>query len=201
MPIADKKQDEEKHAGSTVIAGNFEMSVINGKIVLQALQQETVEPGDVFIAGGAVKGEAGDGLSASAEIIAQAKGDRSIVFKKRRRHNYRAKKAQRQQHTIIRIVAVSDKMSVEGPPPVNAPKAQGLPTASRLTRAGNKEDEAQLRALAEDLEAAAERMGASLNRAIDSVRTALDPERESATRKRFEAEFAGAGGNWLQGLA
>ena len=36
----------------------------------------------------------------------QAKADKVIVFKKRRRHNYRRKNGHRQQHTILKIVSV-----------------------------------------------------------------------------------------------
>ena len=49
-----------------------------------------------------------DGLTVAAEIIAQAKADKVTVFKKRRRHNYRRKKGHRQQHTILKIVAIGD---------------------------------------------------------------------------------------------
>ena len=43
------------------------------------------------------------------EIIAQAKADKVIVFKKKRRHNYRRKAGHRQQHTILRILAIGDE--------------------------------------------------------------------------------------------
>ena len=42
----------------------------------------------------------------AAEIIAQAKCEKVIVFKKRRRHNYRRRNGHRQQHTILKIVSV-----------------------------------------------------------------------------------------------
>ena len=61
---------------------------------------------DVLLAGeGAELRDAG-GVSVAAEIIAQAKGDKVIVFKKRRRHNYRRRNGHRQQHTILKIVSV-----------------------------------------------------------------------------------------------
>ena len=47
-----------------------------------------------------------DGLTVSAEIIAQAKADKVTVFKKKRRHNYRRKRGHRQQHTILKITAI-----------------------------------------------------------------------------------------------
>ncbi|MDI1294911.1 MAG: 50S ribosomal protein L21 [bacterium] len=79
------------------------------KIVVEKLAGEagdTIMLDDVLLAG-----EGGDfkdtaGLSVAAEIIAQAKGEKVIVFKKRRRHNYRRKNGHRQRHTILRIVSI-----------------------------------------------------------------------------------------------
>lgn len=67
---------------------------------------ETITLGDILLAG-----EGGDladvaGVTVSAEIIAQAKSEKVIVFKKRRRHNYRRKNGHRQQLTLLRIVSV-----------------------------------------------------------------------------------------------
>ena len=67
---------------------------------------ETITLGDVLIAG--KDGEVVDAssISVSAEIIAQAKSEKVIVFKKRRRHNYRRKNGHRQQMTLLRITSV-----------------------------------------------------------------------------------------------
>jgi large subunit ribosomal protein L21 len=46
-------------------------------------------------------------VTVSAEIIAQTRGEKVVVFKKRRRHNYRRKAGHRQQITVLRITAVS----------------------------------------------------------------------------------------------
>ena len=67
---------------------------------------ERVTLGDVLLAGDGAELRPAQGLSVAAEIIAQAKGEKVIVFKKRRRHNYRRKKGHRQQHTILRIVGI-----------------------------------------------------------------------------------------------
>lgn len=68
---------------------------------------ETITLGDVLLAG--KDGEAVDAakVSVSAEIIAQAKSEKVVVFKKRRRHNYRRKNGHRQQMTLLRIVSVA----------------------------------------------------------------------------------------------
>lgn len=79
------------------------------KIVVEKLdgaEGDTVTLGDVLLAGDGGELKPTDGLTVSAEIIAQAKGEKVIVFKKRRRHNYRRKNGHRQLHTILRITAI-----------------------------------------------------------------------------------------------
>ena len=67
---------------------------------------ETITLGDVLLAGS--EGQIADaaGVVVSAEIIAQAKSEKVVVFKKRRRHNYRRKNGHRQQITLLRILSV-----------------------------------------------------------------------------------------------
>ncbi len=67
---------------------------------------DTVSLGDVLFAADGSEAKAVAGLAVSAEIIAQAKADKIIVFKKKRRHNYRRKAGHRQQHTILKILSV-----------------------------------------------------------------------------------------------
>ncbi len=81
------------------------------KIVVEKLDGsagDKVTLGDVLLAGDGGNLKSTSGLTVAAEIVAQAKGDKVTVFKKRRRHNYRRKKGHRQQHTILRIVAIGD---------------------------------------------------------------------------------------------
>jgi len=79
------------------------------KIVVEKLDGEagaSITLGDILLAGEGSELHSVEGLTVSAEIIAQAKADKVIVFKKRRRHNYRRKNGHRQQHTILKIVSV-----------------------------------------------------------------------------------------------
>jgi large subunit ribosomal protein L21 len=79
------------------------------KIVVEKLAGnagDTVTLDDVLLAGDGSEIKDSKGLTVSAEIIAQAKGEKVIVFKKRRRHNYRRRNGHRQQHTILKIVSV-----------------------------------------------------------------------------------------------
>ena len=69
---------------------------------------ETITLGDILMAGeGADMADVAK-VIVSAEIIAQAKSEKVIVFKKRRRHNYRRKNGHRQQLTLLRILSVGD---------------------------------------------------------------------------------------------
>jgi len=84
------------------------------KIVVEKLDGnagDSITLSDVLLAGDGLDLKSVEGLTVAAEIIAQAKGDKVVVFKKRRRHNYRRKKGHRQQHTILRITAVGDKQA------------------------------------------------------------------------------------------
>ena len=79
------------------------------KIVVEKLAGEAgaqVTLDDVLLAGEGAELRSTDGLTVAAEIVAQAKGEKVIVFKKRRRHNYRRKNGHRQQHTILKIVSI-----------------------------------------------------------------------------------------------
>jgi large subunit ribosomal protein L21 len=44
-----------------------------------------------------------DGAQVTAEVLEQGKGDKIIVFKKKRRKNYRRKRGHRQLQTVLRI--------------------------------------------------------------------------------------------------
>ena len=109
------------------------------KIVVEKLDGnagDTITLGDILLAGEGSSLKSTDALKVMAEIVAQAKGEKVTVFKKRRRHNYRRKKGHRQQHTILRIVAIGDqkaekKPSAKADKPAKGP-ACSRPTGSRL---------------------------------------------------------------------
>ena len=96
------------------------------KIVVEKLDGEAgqrIDITDILLAGEGSELKSLDGLTVSAEIIAQAKGDKITVFKKRRRHNYRRKQGHRQQQTILRIVAIGDQKAEGESKPAKAAKA------------------------------------------------------------------------------
>ena len=90
---------------------------------------ETITLGDVLLAGEGGQVADAKGVVVSAEIIAQDKSEKVIVFKKRRRHNYRRRNGHRQQMTLLRILAVG----AEGAKPAKkaaAKKADAAPAAA-----------------------------------------------------------------------
>jgi len=81
------------------------------KIAVEKLAGEagdTITLGDVLLAGEGDDLADAAKVSVSAEIIAQAKSEKVVVFKKRRRHNYRRKAGHRQQMTLLRILEVGE---------------------------------------------------------------------------------------------
>ncbi len=102
------------------------------KIAVEKLAGEagdTVTLDDVLLAGeGENIAEAGK-VAVSAEIIAQAKSEKVIVFKKRRRHNYRRKNGHRQQMTLLRILAVGEGKAA--PAKKAAAKKEDAPAAEK----------------------------------------------------------------------
>ena len=102
------------------------------KIVVEKLAGnagDTVSLGDVLLAGEGSELRSTDGLTVSAEIVAQAKGEKVIVFKKRRRHNYRRKKGHRQQHTILRILGIGEQKAEKPKKAAKAAPAEAAPAA------------------------------------------------------------------------
>ena len=112
------------------------------KIVVEKLAGnpgDKVTLGDILLAGEGSDLKSTDGLTVAAEIIAQAKGEKVTVFKKRRRHNYRRKQGHRQQHTILKIVSIGDK----GESKAAKPKAEAeVPAAKSAAAAPAKEAKA-----------------------------------------------------------
>jgi len=97
------------------------------KIVVEKIDGEagsSVTLGDVLLAGEGSDLQSTDGLTVAAEIVAQAKGEKVIVFKKRRRHNYRRRNGHRQNHTILKIVSIGAAEKKAAPKKAAAKKTE-----------------------------------------------------------------------------
>jgi large subunit ribosomal protein L21 len=99
------------------------------KIAVEKIDGEagdTVSLGDILLAGDGGEVTDAKGLTVSAEIIAQTRGEKVIVFKKRRRHNYRRRNGHRQSLTLLRILAVGEAKKA-APKKEAAPKEEAAP--------------------------------------------------------------------------
>ena len=100
------------------------------KIVVEKIEGDagaSVTLGDVLLAGEGSELKPTKGLTVAAEIVAQAKGEKVIVFKKRRRHNYRRKNGHRQNHTILKIVAIGEEKKAKATKAEAAPAVETAP--------------------------------------------------------------------------
>jgi large subunit ribosomal protein L21 len=99
-----------------------------------AVERLAAEPGTMVAVGAVLMiGETGqaptvgrpvvDKAAVFAEVLEQARNDKIIVFKKKRRKNYRRKKGHRQDITVLRVLAVSPT----GEPPAFERKAKPEP--------------------------------------------------------------------------
>jgi len=70
----------------------------------------TIEFGEVLMLGDGATVSAGtpllSGASVSATLVEQRRADKIIIFKKKRRHNYRRKNGHRQLQTVLRITEI-----------------------------------------------------------------------------------------------
>ena len=104
------------------------------KIVVEKLAGEagdSIDITDVLLAGEGGDLKSTSGLTVAAKIVAQAKGEKVTVFKKRRRHNYRRKAGHRQQHTILEIVSIGGKKAEKKVEAKADPKADAKPAAAK----------------------------------------------------------------------
>ena len=100
------------------------------KIVVEKIEGDagaSITLGDVLLAGEGADLKSVDGLTVSAEIVAQGRGDKVIVFKKRRRHNYRRRNGHRQHLTVLKITAIGGE---QGEKKAAAKKAPAKKTAA-----------------------------------------------------------------------
>jgi len=110
------------------------------KIAVEKIEGEagdTVSLGDILLAGDGGEVKDAKGLTVSAEIIAQTRGEKVIVFKKRRRHNYRRRNGHRQSLTLLRILAVGEAKKA-APKKEAAPKEEAAPAAEAKAAAPKK---------------------------------------------------------------
>ena len=78
------------------LIGEAGSKVILDKVLFVKNDQNEVSFGAPLVSGAKVE----------AEIVKSFKGDKVIIFKKRRRQNSRRKNGHRQQHTLLKILSI-----------------------------------------------------------------------------------------------
>jgi large subunit ribosomal protein L21 len=96
------------------------------KLVAEAGASITLE--DVLMVGDDAGTTSGtpelSGVSVTATVLEQMRDDKVLVFKKKRRHNYRRKNGHRQYLTVLRITDIVTATAAQ------APKAKAAPAAA-----------------------------------------------------------------------
>ncbi len=95
---------------AVIRSGGKQYKVANGDVIaVEKIEGDAgtkVELGEVLAAGDKMGSPLLSGAKVLAEIVKQFRDDKVIIFKKRRRHNYRRKKGHRQYLTQIKITDI-----------------------------------------------------------------------------------------------
>jgi large subunit ribosomal protein L21 len=163
---------------------------------------EIVQFGEVLLLGGegvTLGAPTIPGASVAGEVLAQGRGSKIIVFKKRRRKNSRRKRGHRQEFTLIRITEIL----TDGAQPSKTarPKAERRPRVPETAQAPAQES---ARSAAQDAPAAASHETpaaarpaaegkASRAKAKSQAKTAKKPAASSAKSKAAKPKSGGKG--------
>ena len=106
---------------------------------------DTVEFGEVLLVGGDGEPQLGvplvAGASVAAELVEQHRGEKIIIFKKKRRQNYRRKNGHRQSLTMIRVTEI---LTGGAKPKKAAAKAKPAAGESKKPKAAEFNDDVKL---------------------------------------------------------
>jgi large subunit ribosomal protein L21 len=96
---------------AVIKTGGKQYRVVSGDVIkVEKLEGEagaTIALDQVLMVGDTIGTPLVAGATVSAEVIAQDRGPKVIIFKKKRRQNYRRKNGHRQDLTVLRITEIS----------------------------------------------------------------------------------------------
>ena len=99
---------------AVVLTGGKQYRVTAGSIIevekLEGATGETITLNEILALSGdknIIGAPKVDGATVQAQIIEQGKADKVLIFKKKRRHNYRRKNGHRQRFTALHITNIS----------------------------------------------------------------------------------------------
>ncbi len=96
---------------AVIRTGGKQYTVAQGDVIkvekLEGKAGDKLTIGEVLAADGKLGAPLLKGASVAAEIVEQTRNDTVLIFKKKRRHNYRRKNGHRQQLTAIKITGIT----------------------------------------------------------------------------------------------
>lgn len=148
---------------------------------------DTVELSNVLLVGDDTATEIGtpylSGKAVAAEIVEQTRGDKIIVFKKKRRQNYRRTAGHRQDLTILKILSIGEAGK--------APKKAAKPTAKAAEKKAEPQKAEAKKPAAAEKEAAPKTAGkAEPKKAADKADKKAAPK-EAEAKKPAAKKAAG----------
>jgi len=109
-----KKKETESTMFAVLKTGGKQYRVQKNDVIrverLDGKEGDKIKLDEILMVGEPSKAQIGTplvkGASVTAEVIAQTRAPKIIVFKKKRRQNYRRKKGHKQQITLLRITDI-----------------------------------------------------------------------------------------------
>ncbi len=145
---------------------------------------ESVDFDEVLLVGEGAATTAGTPLVAGAmvraEVLEEVRGEKIIVFKKKRRQGYRRKQGHRQNLTVLRITDITD---ADGKT-VSAPKAKAKPAAKPKAKAKAAETKAPDKKPAAKPKAAASKAAAPKAKAAPKKKAAGTAAKAGAAKTK-----------------
>ena len=150
---------------------------------------ETIDFGEVLMLGDGAEATVGaplvDGALVRATILEQARGPKIIVFKKKRRKNYRRKKGHRQDLTVLRITDIVPAGAKAAKPAQAKPKPAPAAEATAKDAKPAKAKPATDRAKAKPAKAAATKTSTKAKKSAKS-----DPSSKAGGKSAEEKKGA-----------
>lgn len=75
---------------------------------------------EVLLVGDKVGSPTVKGAAVTAKVLKQTRGEKVVIFKKKRRHNYRRKKGHRQDLTLVQITKIAESGGAKAAPAAKA---------------------------------------------------------------------------------
>ena len=96
---------------AVIKTGGKQYRVVSGDVIkvekLEAEAGATIALDQVLMVGDKIGAPTVAGASVTATVVEQTRADKVIIFKKKRRQNYRRKKGHRQELTVLRITNIA----------------------------------------------------------------------------------------------